>query len=64
MDQNTTTAIAYSGFVISLAGSIYAAVNHKRVRSNCCGAKIEASFDVETTTPPNAAPAPISIPHV
>jgi len=64
MDQNTTTAIAYSGFVISLAGTIYAAVNHKRVRSNCCGAKIEASFDVENTTPPNAPPKPINIPPV
>ena len=64
MDSNTTTAIAYSGFVISIAGTIYAAINHKRMRSNCCGAKIEASFDVENTTPPNAAPKSINIPNV
>jgi len=64
MDSNTTTAIAYSGFVISVAGTIYAAINHKRVRSNCCGTKIEASFDVENTTPPNAVPPPIVIPPV
>lgn len=47
---------AYSGYVsvgLVLAGAIYAAVNHKRVRSNCCGKEVSVSFDVEATTPPN-----------
>ena len=60
MDSNSTAAIAYSGFIISLAGTIYAAINHKRIRSNCCGAKMEASFDIDNTTPPK----PITLPPV
>ena len=30
---------------------IYLALNHHRVVSNCCGRKIEGSFDVDETTP-------------
>lgn len=33
---------------------IYNAINHKRFRSNCCGTKLEASMDVEDTTPKDA----------
>jgi len=49
--MDDTRVIAYCGFVASMAGIIYAAVNHKRIRSNCCGKKIEASLDIEETTP-------------
>ena len=51
MDSQTTTAVAYSGFVMGLASTIYAAINHKRIRSNCCGKKIEVSLDMESTSP-------------
>jgi hypothetical protein len=30
---------------------IYNTINHKRVRSNCCGRNLEASVDFEDTTP-------------
>jgi hypothetical protein len=30
---------------------IYNIVNHHRVRSNCCGKKIEVSLDIDETTP-------------
>lgn len=30
---------------------VYNAINHKRIRSTCCGRKLEASMDVEDTTP-------------
>lgn len=30
---------------------IYTIVNHHRVRSNCCGKKIEVSLDIDETTP-------------
>jgi len=33
---------------------VYNTINHHRVRSNCCGAKLEASFDVDETTPKDA----------
>jgi hypothetical protein len=58
MDTNsallsTTTATTIFGVAVL----IYRAVNHKRVRSNCCGKKMEMSVDVENTTPPETPPS-------
>ena len=56
MDNNTlTTAGLASTFTIAAAilYKIYLVVNHKRIRSNCCGTKLEASIDIEETTPPS-----------
>ena len=50
--MDTTNILGLVGFAISIAGAIYTAVNHKRVRSKCCGKLLEASLDVENTTPP------------
>lgn len=49
--MDSTTVIAYCGFVTSVLGVVYAAINHKRVRSTCCGKALEASLDIENTTP-------------
>ena len=38
--------------VVSVAGTVLGILNHRRIRSNCCGRKLEASIDVEQTTPP------------
>jgi hypothetical protein len=60
MDSTSTTVIAYCAFITSTLGVIYAAINHKRIRSNCCGKVLEASLDVSDTTPVKkveAAPA-------
>jgi hypothetical protein len=51
MDANTTTVIAYSGFLLSLATGIITAINHKRIRSSCCKKKLEVSIDIENTSP-------------
>lgn len=42
------------GIIITVVGVIYTAVNHKRLRSTCCGRKIEIAIDIESTTPPPA----------
>ena len=52
MDNNTGGVLGIVALVVSIGGSIFAALNHKRVRSNCCGKSLEASLDVESTTPP------------
>lgn len=55
MDNNQlATAGLTSGLTIAIAllYKIYKIVNHKRIRSNCCGKKLEASIDIENTTPP------------
>ena len=44
-----------------VAEKIYQLINHKRIRSNCCGFKTEVSIDVENTTPPSEKTAPGSI---
>jgi len=50
--MDTTNILGLVGFGVSIVGVIYTAVNHKRVRSKCCGRLLEASLDVENTTPP------------
>ena len=62
MDQNATNIIAYLAFISGMSGAIYTALNHRRIRSNCCGRKVEASLDIENTTPPQGVPEPIKVP--
>jgi len=50
MDDNNILSIV--AIVLSIAGTIIAAVNHTRIRSACCGRKIEVSLDIEKTSPP------------
>jgi hypothetical protein len=33
---------------------VYNTINHKRIRSRCCGTDLEASVDIEETTPKDA----------
>ena len=49
MDE--TTWMAWAGFILGICSTVYAAVNHRRIRSNCCGKTLEASLDIEATTP-------------
>jgi hypothetical protein len=49
--MDTTNILGLAGFGVSMVGVVYTALNHKRVRSKCCGRVIEASLDVEDTTP-------------
>jgi hypothetical protein len=53
MDNYTSGGIgAGSMLALGIAYRVYLAVNHHRVRSNCCGKEIVVSVDVEETTPP------------
>jgi len=51
MDSNTSSALSIGAIIVSLGGSVIAVINHKRIRSNCCGAKTEVSLDIENTVP-------------
>ena len=63
MDNYTSGGIGASAvLVLGLAYRVYVAVNHHRVRSNCCGKEIVVSVDVEKTTPP--AELKIKVPDV
>ena len=52
MDQNATAILAIVSTVISVGGTVLAVVNHTRIRSVCCGQKLDVSLDIEKTTPP------------
>ena len=51
MENNGGEMMSIIALVISAGGIMLGIVNHKRIRSNCCGKKLEASLDVENTTP-------------
>ena len=52
MDTFSSGAVgATSVIVLGILYKVYIAVNHHRIRSTCCGNKIEASIDIDETTP-------------
>ena len=60
-DSMTTQIGSYAGYislVMMIIGSVIAAVNHRRIRSECCGRTGAVSLDIDNTTPkgPEAKP--------
>jgi hypothetical protein len=43
---------SWCAIALSIATAIIGIINHKRIRSNCCGKEAITSIDVESTTPP------------
>ena len=43
---------SWCAIALSIATAAIGIINHKRIRSNCCGTEAIASIDVESTTPP------------
>ena len=60
MDNQTTSAIALCGLVISGITTAIGIINHKRIRSSCCGKSVDISVDIESTTPPGKSVPPSS----
>ena len=58
-DAVSTQIGAIAGYIslcLMIVGSLVAAVNHRRVRSGCCGREASLSLDIDTTTPPKVPP--------
>ena len=51
MDNEDTSVIAFCGLAVSILTAVIGAINHKRIRSECCGSKGQISFDIDTTSP-------------
>jgi len=51
MDSTTGGVLGIFGFLASLGGLIYTAINHKRIRCRCCGKDVDMSVDVDSTEP-------------
>jgi membrane protein involved in colicin uptake len=43
------TALGGTGLFVSIAGIIYSAINHKHIKSTCCGRKFDFSIDIDST---------------
>jgi hypothetical protein len=51
MDQFTTNIMTYIAFGVGIVTSVIGAINHQRLRSSCCGRRVEISLDIEKTSP-------------
>ncbi len=54
--SDTTTILAYVGTALGALSTLYSIINHKRIRSTCCGVKAEVSLDIDNTTPQEKKP--------
>jgi hypothetical protein len=46
------SAAGLASIAIHVVEKLLVVVNHKRVRSRCCGKQLDSSLDIEETTPP------------
>lgn len=51
--MNEQLLLPYLAIGISVIGTVVGYLNHKRLRSTCCGAERTISVDIESTTPPD-----------
>lgn len=52
MDNSVgNTVLSWVAIVISLGSIVMGVVNHRRIRSNCCGRQASVSLDIDNTTP-------------
>ena len=58
MDSNSSGILGAVGIAVSVLTAVVGIINHKRVRSSCCGKSGEVSLDIESTTPPTAKNPP------
>lgn len=64
MDQSILIQAGASATTISILfilGWIYKTVNHRRLRSKCCGVDLDASIDIEDTTPKDVKENPLVV---
>jgi hypothetical protein len=47
--MDTGAALGGAGLVVSIAGVIYSAINHKHIKSKCCGKEYDVSIDIGST---------------
>jgi hypothetical protein len=46
---------AYVSLALSLGAVVIGIINHKRIRSTCCGKEASVSLDIESTSPKKEA---------
>ena len=56
MDSSTGAVAGYVSIALVIARELFHLINHSRVRSKCCGAVVDASIDVGSTSPDSTTP--------
>jgi hypothetical protein len=51
MDSQQASIIAFCGLAVSVATAVIGAINHRRVRSECCGKVATSSLEIDQVTP-------------
>ena len=49
--MDTNNVVSYVAIVVSVASVVLGVINHRRIRSNCCGRIGVVSLDVEPSSP-------------
>jgi hypothetical protein len=62
MDSSTSGALGIISLLLTGAGLVYTAINHKRIRCKLCGRDVDISMDIDSTEP-TAAPAAHATAH-
>jgi hypothetical protein len=60
MDANTMSQVGMSGGVVSILAvsfGIFKYINHRNIRSHCCGKQMDMGIDVDT-------PVPVAVPFI
>jgi len=50
-DSLSTQIISYISLALAVGGIVIGTINHKRIRSSCCGVEKTLSLDIDNTTP-------------
>lgn len=58
--MDTSTIISGVSLAVAMGTSVIAVINHKRIRSRCCGRNVDMSIDIESTTPPMSIKIPVT----
>jgi len=54
--MENTAIVSWVSLGVAVGGIILGVINHKRIRSRCCGKTLEAALDIENTTPVQQPP--------
>ena len=57
--MDTGAALGGTGLFISLVGIVYSAINHKHIRSRCCGRELDISIDIDSTEQTKSSKSPV-----
>jgi hypothetical protein len=64
MDTNTMSQIGLGGGVLSILSIIWAGIqymNHRNIRSRCCGVQAEMGIDIDTPKDTNVEIKPMEV---